>query len=83
MLSMMNWYASAGPFSPMANNHSVKIGNSQQAARLVKNRVGGKILKVQRSTVNGNPGYKVKLLKDNGHVITVKVDAISGKLSGN
>jgi len=83
MLSTISWQASTAPYFAMADNHSVKIGNSQQAARLVKDRVGGKILKVQRTTVNGNPGYKVKLLKENGHVISVRVDAVSGKLSGN
>ncbi len=78
----------AGTFSAVASPspyyvgaQSYDVANSQQAARLVKGRFGGKILKVQRTKVNGNPGYKVKLLKDNGHVISVKIDATNGKIS--
>lgn len=78
----------AGTYSAVASSspyyvgaQSFDIANSQQAARLVKGRFGGKVLKVQRTKVNGNPGYKVKLLKDNGHVISVKVDATNGRIS--
>jgi uncharacterized membrane protein YkoI len=56
--------------------------SAQQAARLVKNKYGGKVLKVQSKKVNGSPGYKVKLLKENGHVISVNVDGKTGKTSG-
>ncbi|MEW6991194.1 PepSY domain-containing protein [Colwelliaceae bacterium 6441] len=72
----------SGIYANGANTKPLVVANSQQAARLVKSQYGGKVLKVQRTKVKGNQGYKVKLLKDNGHVISVKVDAKSGKLSG-
>lgn len=64
------------------NKSSVKVKSSQQAAQLVKNRLGGKILKVSKQNVNGQIGYKVKLLKKNGHVVSVLVDAYSGRIIG-
>jgi hypothetical protein len=78
------WQASATPLLNYsgANTNQLVINNSQQAARLVKSKYGGKILKVQRTKVSGNPGYKVKLLKDNGHVVSIKVNAKSGRVSG-
>lgn len=54
-----------------------RVQNSSQAARIVKKRVGGKVLKVKN---NGRSGYKVKVIKDNGHIINVTVDAKSGKV---
>jgi len=56
-----------------------KIKSSSQAARLVKSRTGGKVLKVKN---NGRSGYKVKVIKPNGHIISVTVDAKSGKMKG-
>jgi hypothetical protein len=41
----------------------------QQAADKARKKHGGKVLKVTRK---GN-GYRVKLLKDSGHVVTVTV----------
>lgn len=65
------------------NKKSGKKISQQQAAQKVKNRYGGKVLKVQSSKVNGNAGYKVKLLKKDGHIISVLVDGKSGKIKGN
>jgi len=62
------------------NAKSHKVRSAQQAAKIVKNRYGGKVLKVQ--TVNKGQGYRVRLLKKDGHVITVTVDAKSGRISG-
>ena len=62
---------------------SAKKISQQQAAQKVKSRYGGKILKVQNSKVAGNAGYKVKLLKEDGHIISVLVDGQSGKIKGN
>lgn len=59
-----------------------KVKNAQQAARIVKNRFGGKVLKVQSTKVNGNKGFRVKLLKNNGHVVSVVVNARTGRVSG-
>ena len=68
----------SGAYVNGANKKTLAISNSQQAARLVKSQYGGKILKVQRTKA----GYKVKVLKDNGHVISVTVNAESGRVSG-
>ena len=83
-----NYSAHASGFAPVFvgsnsnKNVSMKIRSSQQAAQLVKNRYGGKVLKVVRQNVNGNTGYRVKLLKGNGQVISVLVDAYSGQILG-
>tara|TARA_R110000744_G_scaffold96621_2_gene186710 strand:+ start:132 stop:440 length:309 start_codon:yes stop_codon:yes gene_type:complete len=61
---------------------NTKSISAQQAARIVKNKFGGKVLKVNNSGSKKNPSYRVKLLKDNGHVISVNVDAQSGRISG-
>ncbi|MDO6428278.1 PepSY domain-containing protein [Thalassotalea sp. 1_MG-2023] len=68
---------------PLEAGKTYRVANAQQAARLVKARIGGKILKVQRTNVKGNLGYRVKVLTNKGHVVSVKVDAVSGKIVGN
>ena len=66
-----------------AQSGGTKSLSAQQAARIVKSKFGGKVLKVNNSGSKQNPSYRVKLLKDNGHVISVNVDAKSGRVSGN
>jgi len=61
-------------------NKPLKVRSSSQAAKIVKSRTGGKVLKVQ---TNGKSGYKVKVMKKNGHIVSLKVDAKSGKIKGN
>lgn len=61
------------------NSHAI---SAKQAARIVMNRYGGKVLKVKRVGSKRNPGYRVKLLKKSGHVISVVVNANSGQISG-
>lgn len=65
-----------------AKSSNSKSLSAQQAARIVKNKFGGKVLKVSNSGSKSNPSYRVKLLKDNGHVISVNVDGQSGRVSG-
>jgi len=60
----------------------LKINSSGQAAQLVKSRIGGKVLKVQNKKVNGHSGYKVKIIKKDGRIISVLVDAKSGRIIG-
>ncbi|MGS0728214.1 PepSY domain-containing protein, partial [Shewanella sp. 0m-11] len=50
---------------------------------LAKRQYRGKVLKVQSSRVNGNPGYSVKLLSNDGVVFYVNVDAKTGRVSRN
>ena len=64
------------------NKTLLKVYSRQQAAQLVKRRFHGKVLKVNKQTVNGNSGYKVKLIKKNGHIVSVLVDAKSGQVIG-
>ncbi len=64
------------------NGQAVKVQNPQQAARMVKNRFGGKVLKVSKKKKNNRIGYKVKLIKKDGHIISVVVDAHSGRIKG-
>ncbi|QPG60531.2 PepSY domain-containing protein [Shewanella eurypsychrophilus] len=61
----------------------LKVTSSQQAAQLVKRQYPGKVLKVQSSRVNGNPGYRVKLLSSSGAVFYVSVDAKTGSVRRN
>lgn len=56
----------------------LNVQSSQQAAQMAKARLGGKVLKVQKQ----NSGYRVKLIKSNGHIVSVFVDARSGRISG-
>lgn len=58
----------------------VKVKSAKQAAELVKKRYGGKVLKVKPQRRNGKQSYKVKLIKKNGHISSVSVDAKSGKV---
>ncbi|MFB1000560.1 MAG: PepSY domain-containing protein, partial [Colwellia sp.] len=49
---------------------------SKQAAKVAKGRFGGKVLKVQKK----KSGYRVKLIKTNGQIVSVYVDAKTGKI---
>lgn len=62
------------------SHNQLKVTSASQAAHLVKSRFGGKVLKVSKS--KGNAGYRVKLVKKNGHVVSVFVDAKTGKIKG-
>lgn len=57
----------------------LNVQSSQQAAQIAKARLGGKVLKVEQQ----NSGYRVKLIKKDGHIVSVFVDARSGRISGD
>jgi len=61
-----------------SSNQQLKVKSAQQAASIVQSRYGGKVLKVQRSQSN----YRVKLIRQDGRIITVNVDAKTGKIRG-
>lgn len=61
----------------------LRVNSAQQAAQVAKNRMGGKVLKVTKVKRGGRITYKVKLVKNNGHVVSVFVDAATGRLTGN
>ncbi len=65
-----------------SQSKNLAIRSAGQAAQLVSQSMGGKVLKVQSAQVNGNPGYRVKLLKNDGSIVSVSVDAVTGRISG-
>jgi len=63
------------------NQHAkaqLRVKSSKQAAQMAKGRFGGKVLKVQKQ----KSGYRVKLIKTDGHIVSVYVDAQTGRISG-
>ena len=54
--------------------------SAAQAARLVKQRYGGKIIKVQARNSSQGKVYRVQLLQDSGRMRNVRVDARSGAI---
>lgn len=56
----------------------LRVNSSKQAAQMAQGRFGGKVLKVQKR----NEGYRVKLIKSDGNIVSVYVDAKSGQISG-
>ncbi|MBL4911314.1 MAG: PepSY domain-containing protein [Alteromonadaceae bacterium] len=64
------------------NGQALVIQNPQQAARLVQRRFGGKVLKVSKKKNRNRVAYKVKLIKKDGHIISVLVDAQTGRIQG-
>jgi uncharacterized membrane protein YkoI len=61
-----------------SSKQQIRVKSTNQAAQLAKRRFGGKVLKVQAQ----KSGYRVKLIKKDGHIIAVFVDAKSGRISG-
>jgi len=56
----------------------LRVKSSKQAAQMARGRFGGKVLKVQKK----KSGYRVKLIKTDGHIISAFVDAKTGRISG-
>ncbi|KPZ68852.1 MULTISPECIES: PepSY domain-containing protein [Shewanella] len=59
------------------------INSSQQAAQVAKRQYAAKVLSVQSTSVNGSPGYRVKLLSNKGMVFYATVNARTGSVSRN
>lgn len=57
-----------------------KVKSRQQATQMLKKRYNAKVVSVQSAKVNGNPGYKAKLLAQDGIVFYVYIDAVSGQM---
>jgi len=60
------------------SKQQLKIKSNKQAAKIAKSRFGGKVLKVYKN----KSGYRVKLIKTNGQIISVSVNAKTGKVKG-
>ncbi len=76
-------HASIAPakYSVKVNQHAkqqLRVQSSKQAAQIAQGRYGGKVLKVKKQ----KSGYRVKLIKKSGHIVSVYVDAKSGSVSG-
>ncbi|MCG9696113.1 PepSY domain-containing protein [Shewanella sp. Isolate11] len=69
--------AMAGQKSP----NKLKVKNRQQATQMVQGHYDGKVLSIQSTRVNGNPGYKAKILSADGVVFYVSIDALTGRMS--
>lgn len=72
--------APAHSAAPMVLAQSEERISASQAAAIVQEHYGGKVLKVQSTQKNGRVIYRVKILLDNGRVRNVGVDAQSGRL---
>lgn len=75
--------AAQGSSSPVKTTKKVSkqqtlVKSTKQAAQMAQGRYGGKVLKVQTK----NSGYRVKLIKNDGNIISVFVNAKSGHISG-
>ncbi|MCL1036314.1 PepSY domain-containing protein [Shewanella corallii] len=73
----------ASPLMAAAQGAALKVKSEQQAVSLAKGKYGGKVLKVESARVNGNPGYRVKLVTSDGRVMHVKIDAATGRIQGD
>jgi len=60
------------------SSKTLRVRSSKEAAQLAQHHFGGKVLKVKSQ----KSGYKVKLIKKNGHIVSIFVNAKSGKISG-
>ena len=74
----------------LKNNHkrnqqqnNLVVTSAQQAIQMAKRSYSGKVLKVQSTSVNGHPGYRVKLLTNDGVIFYVSVDATNGSVRRN
>jgi len=54
--------------------------DESSAAAIVKQRHGGRVLKIQKIKVNKGSAFRVKILQTSGHVKNVLVDAHTGKV---
>ena len=64
--------------SKITQSSEFRVKSSKQAAKAAKGRFGGKVLKVQKQ----KSGYRVKLIKTNGQIVSVYVDAKTGRIKG-
>ncbi|WP_240778322.1 MULTISPECIES: PepSY domain-containing protein [Shewanella] len=71
-----------GPKNNRQDNNLV-VTSSQQAIQMAKRSYSGKVLKVQSANVNGHPGYRVKLLTNDGVIFYVSIDASNGSVTRN
>lgn len=84
LLAGVNQYANAKPPQSKAKpprSNQLVVKNRNQAISMAKNQYSAKVLNAQSIHINGNPGYKVKLLSREGQVFYVNIDARTGRMS--
>lgn len=54
--------------------------SASEAARIVQEHFGGRVLNVDTRVREGRPVYRVKILQDNGRIRSVLVDPQSGRI---
>ena len=64
-------------------SQSLAVKSSSQAAQLAKRQYSAKVLSVQSTKVGGSPGYRVKMLSNQGMVFYATVNARTGSVSRN
>ncbi|WP_259397185.1 PepSY domain-containing protein [Shewanella sp. SG41-4] len=78
---------SPGPNNNRQNNNqqnnNLVVSSAQQAVQMAQRSYSGKVLKVQSANVNGHPGYRIKLLTNDGVIFYVLVDATNGSVTRN
>ena len=72
-----------GPKNQRQNTNNLIVNSPQQAVQIAQRNYPGKVLKVQSSNVNGHPGYRLKLLTNDGVIFYVSVDATNGSVTRN
>ena len=79
----VNLYSPPGKAAPVENRGgSAGRGvDADGAAAAVRRATGGKVLRVEPGNRDGNPGYRVKVLTEDGRVRVLNVDADTGRLS--
>jgi hypothetical protein len=80
LLTLLLSIATFGAGSALAIDKQAnkKVTSSKQAAKIVQKQYGGKVLNVKKQ--KNNSSYKVKIVKPNGHVVSKKVNAKTGKI---
>jgi uncharacterized membrane protein YkoI len=62
------------------SDQALKVKSRKQAIAMVEAKFKAKVLSITASKVNGNPGYRAKLLGNNGIVFYVNIDAKTGRM---
>mgnify|MGYP001031184731 CR=1 FL=1 len=62
------------------SQQALKVKDRRQATQMIKANYSAKLVSVVSAKVNGNPGYKAKLLGSDGVVFYVLLDAKTGQM---
>ncbi|WP_372871139.1 PepSY domain-containing protein [Shewanella sp.] len=72
--------AALAQMNNQGQQQALRVTSGDQAAGMAASRYPGRVLKVSRSQVGGNPGYRIKMVSDDGKVFYVSVDARTGRV---